>query len=76
MRAIITHEMGHALGIKGHCDNPKDIMYWQMQEKSRQIHVPGPFPLFWKSLVKNPSQRDINPLIRLYNAAGPMQRFP
>jgi tetratricopeptide (TPR) repeat protein len=76
MRAIVTHEMGHALGIKEHCDNPKDIMYWQMQEKSRQIYVPGPFPLFWKSLVKNPSQRDINTLIRLYNVVGPMQRFP
>lgn len=75
MRAIVLHELGHALGIKGHSETLKDIMYMQMQEKSRQIYVPGPFPVFWKSLVKNPSQRDINTLLRLYNVAGPMQRF-
>jgi len=77
MRAIVGHEMGHALGIKGHSDNPKDIMYWQMQEKRYQ--VPGPIinsPLFWRSLVKQPSQRDVNTLIRLYNFAGSSTRFP
>jgi len=75
MRAIVLHEMGHALGIKGHSETLKDIMYWEMQEKSRQIYVPGPFPVFWKSLVKSPSPRDVNTLLRLYNVAGPMQRF-
>lgn len=76
MRAIVTHEMGHALGIKGHSESKKDIMYWQMQEKYQQIPVPVvPYPLFWKSLVKQPSQRDINTLIRLYNSAGLGKRF-
>jgi predicted Zn-dependent protease len=71
MRAIMLHEFGHALGIKGHSDSKKDIMYFQMQEKYRRIPVPMPVTqLFWKSLVKNPSQRDINTLIRLYNSAG------
>jgi predicted Zn-dependent protease len=71
MRAIMLHEFGHALGMKGHSDSKKDIMYFQMQEKFRQIPAPIiPTPIFWKSLVKNPSQRDMNTLIRLYNTAG------
>lgn len=71
MRAIMLHEFGHALGMKGHSDTKKDIMYFQMQERNRRIPAPMiPLPLFWKSLVKNPSQRDLNTLIRLYNAAG------
>ncbi len=76
MRAIILHEMGHALGIKSHSDSRGDIMYWQIQEKSHQIPLPvGPYPLIWKSLVKQPSQRDINTLVRLYNSAGLISRF-
>jgi predicted Zn-dependent protease len=71
MRAIMLHEFGHALGIKGHSDSKKDIMYFQMQEKYRRVPVPMPVTQFyWKSLVKNPSQRDVNTLIRLYNSAG------
>lgn len=71
MRAIMLHEFGHALGIKGHSDSKGDIMYFQMQEKFRRIPVPMPVSqFFWKSLVKNPSTRDVNTLIRLYNSAG------
>lgn len=71
MRAIMLHEFGHVLGIKGHSDSNKDIMFWQMQEKFRQIPTPIlPLPFFWRSLVKQPSQRDMNTLIRLYNSAG------
>jgi predicted Zn-dependent protease len=77
MRAIILHELGHALGIKGHSATKKDIMYWQEQEKSRRLVLPSgasvPFP--WKSLVKEPSQRDLNTLIRLYNSPGTIARF-
>lgn len=77
MQAIMLHEFGHALGIKGHSPNKHDIMYWQMQEKIRQVPAPTiPLPIFWKSLVKQPSQRDINTLIRLYNTAGTVSRFP
>jgi predicted Zn-dependent protease len=71
MRAIVLHEMGHALGIQGHSDSKGDIMYWQIQEKNRRVYVPGlPYPFDWKSLVSKPSQRDLNTLIRLYNTPG------
>jgi len=77
MRAIVVHEFGHAFGIKGHSDSKKDIMYWQMQDKRRSIAIPGsPVPYSWRSLVKKPSQRDLNTLIRLYNSAGSSKRFP
>jgi len=76
MQAIILHEMGHALGIHGHSDSAKDIMYWQMQDKKRQVYAPRiPQPLFWRSLVKQPSQRDSNTLIRLYNSPGLAKRM-
>jgi predicted Zn-dependent protease len=76
MRAIILHELGHALGIKGHSDSREDIMFWQMRDDRRSISVPGmPFPIFWRSLAKAPSRRDLNTLIRLYNTAGTVTRF-
>ena len=76
MRAIVLHELGHALGIKGHSKSKGDIMYASMQETSRQIPVPMiPYPLFWRTLVDKPSQRDINTLIHLYNSAGTITRF-
>jgi predicted Zn-dependent protease len=77
MRAIILHEFGHALGMRGHSDSKKDIMYEEIQEKSRQLRAPSgvPLPIYWKSLVKDPSRRDINTLIRLYNSAGSIARF-
>ena len=76
MRAIVSHEFGHALGIKGHSESKGDIMFWHVQEKIRQLGPPRlPLPLFWKSLVKQPSQRDINTLIRLYNSPGSSKRF-
>ena len=71
----IFHELGHALGIKGHSDSKRDIMYFQLQRKVYSTPL-GPLQVpLWKSLVKQPSQRDINTLIRLYNHAGSSVRF-
>ncbi|MGD1154252.1 MAG: matrixin family metalloprotease [Terriglobia bacterium] len=76
MRAIILHEMGHALGIKGHSESKGDVMYFQIQEKPHQVVVPVvPYPVFWKSLVSKPSPRDLNTLIRLYNTPGAVVRL-
>jgi predicted Zn-dependent protease len=71
MRAIVLHEMGHALGIQGHSESKGDIMYFQTQEKTHQVRVPRLYyPFAWKTLVSKPSQRDLNTLIRLYNTPG------
>jgi len=76
MRAIVLHEMGHALGIRGHSESKGDIMYYQVQEKHHQVYIPGViYPVAWKSLVSKPSQRDLNTLIRLYNAPGSIVRM-
>ena len=74
---IVLHELGHAIGIKGHSSSKGDIMYYQIQDKTRQIYVmPVPHPLIWRTLVKEPSQRDLNTLIRLYNTPGMAKRMP
>jgi predicted Zn-dependent protease len=76
MRAIVLHELGHALGIKGHSESKGDIMYFQVQSKRRQVVVPGiPYPFAWRTLVSKPSQRDLNTLIRLYNTPGVVMRM-
>lgn len=76
MRAVIAHEFGHALGIKGHSPDKGDIMFWHVQEKTYRVGVSRiPLPAFWRSLVKKPSQRDLNTLIRLYNSPGSSKRF-
>jgi predicted Zn-dependent protease len=76
MRAIVLHEMGHALGIADHSPSKGDIMYWQMQEKNRHVALPGTIsPIAFKSLVSKPSQRDLNTIIRLYNTPGIVLRL-
>ena len=76
MRAIALHELGHALGIRGHSLSKGDIMYLQVQEQGHRVRVPGViYPIAWKSLVSKPSQRDLNTLIRLYNTPGVVMRM-
>ena len=76
MRAIVLHELGHALGIQGHSSSKGDIMYWEVQEKDHRVRVPGmAYPYAWKTLVSKPSQRDLNTLIRLYNTPGIVERM-
>jgi predicted Zn-dependent protease len=76
MRAIVLHELGHALGIRGHSLSKGDIMYFEVQEKGHHVRVPGVYyPIIWKSLVSKPSHRDLNTLIRLYNTPGVVMRM-
>lgn len=76
MRAIVLHELGHALGIQGHSASKGDIMYFEVQSKNRQVRVPGiRYPFAWKTLVSKPSPRDLNTLIRLYNTPGAVLRM-
>jgi predicted Zn-dependent protease len=76
MRAIVLHEMGHALGIAGHSPSKGDIMYWKVQESKHRLNLPGViYPIAFKSLVSKPSQRDLNTLIRLYNTPGIVMRM-
>lgn len=53
MRATCLHEVGHALGLKGHSDKPGDILY----------------PFINSNLVQAElSQRDVNTLTLLYQS--------
>lgn len=37
IRSIALHEIGHALGIKGHSNNPHDIMYPSLQPQTTRL---------------------------------------
>jgi len=83
MRATVLHELGHALGIKGHSDSFKDAM--SPEEEEILTTSPGAPDLAHPSrsgpsavastrwVPKKLTPRDINTLIRLYNSAGPME---
>ena len=84
-RATVSHEIGHALGIQGHSDNPRDVMFALIQETLTKLTNQGaePRPPYFEpsplnpstSLPQKPSQRDVNTLIRLYNTPGPLTRL-
>jgi len=63
---FLMHEIGHALGILGHSDNPKDIMYNFKEIKAgkniKSVSI--------NSAPEEPSRRDINTLIKIYNSPG------
>jgi tetratricopeptide (TPR) repeat protein len=52
MRQITLHEIGHALGITGHTNDPRDAMFFTSTLED-----------LWKDL----SQRDANTIVRLYS---------
>lgn len=80
--ATVLHELGHALGIQGHSDKPRDVMFGTIRDVQIEVTPGGPFsppdigPAPWNmSLPRNPSQRDVNTLIRLYNSPSPLKRL-
>jgi predicted Zn-dependent protease len=61
---VAAHEWGHALGINGHSDNSKDLMYGA----SVRVITVTPFGrvLSSKSEVRTPSRRDLNTVKTIY----------
>jgi len=80
MRADVLHEIGHALGLRGHSNNRKDMMFSEeevvyTEEKGGEFSMDrtrrGPSGMASASWVsKKPTKRDVNTLIRLYNCPG------
>ena len=73
--SYLLHELGHAVGIWGHSNNPKDIMYEFKEVKS---DIAAPIPNKKKDIsLKNapdaPSARDMNTLIKIYNSPGSLE---
>lgn len=61
---VAAHEWGHALGINGHSDNAKDLMYGA----SVRVITVSPFGrlLDSKSEVRTPTRRDLNTMKTIY----------
>lgn len=72
----LSHQLGHAFGIWGHSDDPDDIMYPALKQEVNDY----PAKWGWRSasvMAKvqpsgvvdgyQPSQRDVNTLIKLYD---------
>lgn len=64
---FITHELGHAIGIWGHSDNPEDIMF-NFKETNSDILNPKAqkSEISIDSAPEIPSDRDINTLNKIY----------
>jgi predicted Zn-dependent protease len=75
MRAVVLHELGHALGIEGHSDDSRDVMF---DEEVTILHLvqEGASGFYGTSsstgINTKLTPRDVNTLIRLYNCPGPL----
>jgi tetratricopeptide (TPR) repeat protein len=87
-RAAILHEIGHALGIRGHSSTSGDVMCGAIDVVVvHQTRIVTGFPAeggrlpgvtsqsFLPTPPKNLTQRDVNTLIRLYNSPGFLTRL-
>lgn len=75
MRAAIMHEVGHALGIEGHSDGSRDVMFPQ-EVRTFVLTQGGEHTLSGAPLSTGINTkltpRDVNTVIRLYNCPGPL----
>ncbi len=79
MRATVLHELGHALGIQGHSDGSRDLMFPQEVEIIEVTNIIAQWPSGSKSSGVSSTRintkltpRDVKTLIRLYNCPGPV----
>ena len=79
MRGVVLHELGHALGIGGHSDGSRDVMFPEevsILELSKDLApwgAPGFSGFFLPKRINTKlTPRDVNTLIRLYNCPGPV----
>lgn len=72
---VVSHQLGHAFGLWGHSNDPDDVMYPAFKREASDF----PTRWRWRSVDPDlmnppneangyqPSQRDINTLLRVYN---------
>jgi tetratricopeptide (TPR) repeat protein len=63
LRAVLMHEIGHALGLNGHSPNPGDVMY-------------GNTTFISSNTTQGLSKRDITTLRRLYDQPAMISNYP
>lgn len=79
MRAVVLHELGHALGIGGHSNSSRDVMFPEevsildLSKDFAPWGAPGFSGFFLPKRINTKlAPRDVNTLIRLYNCPGPV----
>ncbi len=76
----MLHQLGHAFGLWGHSDDPNDVMYPHLTQEANDIpakwaqrsaYVLGRLRPGGQMMPSDePSQRDINTLLRIYDQPG------
>ncbi|EKE04375.1 MAG: hypothetical protein ACD_20C00085G0032 [uncultured bacterium] len=71
LEKYLMHEIGHSIGLWGHSDDPADIMYNFKETNPNMTNCSkGPKCVSINTAPQEPSKRDINTLIRIYNSPG------
>jgi predicted Zn-dependent protease len=78
--SFIMHQIGHALGIWGHSDNPKDIMYPTGSMGVNDINVKTDESWIYKPITIETTRpvitdRDLNTLVRIYQTPTSFEKI-